>query len=231
MVSDNSTSSDGEANASVDKPANEAVSSKKIKGKFPNKIHKAEREKLKRDQLNELFFELGRELEPTRQNNGKASILCDATRFLRDLIIHVGSLRKENASLLNESHYVTLEKNELQEDITALETEISRLQKQLQERMHHNHPPISEPNCSVLHSKDSSIAPLFVVPLSQGLHQTLTDAAELPSPPKTSLCVSRPHARYPNPTDSWPLEFLCRNQKASGRVGNFKESHEGVDEA
>lgn len=45
--------------------------------------------------------------EPERQNNGKASILGDATRLVRDLIQQVESLRKENAALVTESHYVS----------------------------------------------------------------------------------------------------------------------------
>jgi len=45
--------------------------------------------------------------EPARQNNGKASILGDATRILRDLIVQVESLRKENVALVTESRYVS----------------------------------------------------------------------------------------------------------------------------
>ncbi|KAK1308098.1 Protein disulfide isomerase-like 5-3 [Acorus calamus] len=40
-----------------------AFSNKKNPGKVPRKIHKAEREKLKHDHLNELFVELGNALE------------------------------------------------------------------------------------------------------------------------------------------------------------------------
>lgn len=46
--------------------------------------------------------------ETSRQNNGKASILVDATRLLRDLLAQVEVLRKENVALMNESHYVSL---------------------------------------------------------------------------------------------------------------------------
>lgn len=45
--------------------------------------------------------------EPDRQNNGKACILSDTTRIVRDLIAQVESLRKENAALQTESHYVS----------------------------------------------------------------------------------------------------------------------------
>lgn len=46
--------------------------------------------------------------EPTRQNNGKASILGDATRLLRELLSQVHCLKRENVALLSESHYVSL---------------------------------------------------------------------------------------------------------------------------
>jgi hypothetical protein len=45
--------------------------------------------------------------EPDRQNNGKACILSDTTRILKDLLSQVESLRKENNTLKNESHYVS----------------------------------------------------------------------------------------------------------------------------
>ena len=46
--------------------------------------------------------------EQTRQNNGKASILDDATRLLHHLLTEVKCLRRENVALLSESHYVSL---------------------------------------------------------------------------------------------------------------------------
>lgn len=44
--------------------------------------------------------------ELNHQNNGKAFVLCEATRFLKDLFAQIECLRKENASLLSESQYV-----------------------------------------------------------------------------------------------------------------------------
>lgn len=126
--------------------------SKNKPGKVPRKIHKAEREKLKRDSLNVLFLKLSDTLgmlflsnlpvttqylilmhpskliynawlwaikqmvhnflpsiypEPAHQNNGKASVLSNATRILRDLLAQVDCLKKENTTLLSESHYVS----------------------------------------------------------------------------------------------------------------------------
>lgn len=45
--------------------------------------------------------------EDVKQNNSKASILNDATKILRDLIVQVESLRKENANLITETQYVS----------------------------------------------------------------------------------------------------------------------------
>lgn len=107
----------------------------KCKKKAPRKVHKAEREKHKRDLLNDLFVDLGNMLEADRQNNGKACILTDTTRILRDLLAQLESLRKENSTLQNESHYVTMERNELQDENSVLRNEILELEKELATRL------------------------------------------------------------------------------------------------
>ncbi|XP_077214130.1 transcription factor BHLH062-like [Tasmannia lanceolata] len=202
---------------------------KKNPGKVPKKIHKAEREKLKRENLNELFIELGHALEPARQNNGKASILGDAARILRDLLAQMECLKKENAALLTESHYVTIETNELRDETIVLETEIGKLHHELHERMQSGpawsngrdvapslmqnaNPAASLPEdqrtlpvVDPVFQPQPIVGPVLVIPLHH----------ELPSqaPPKPSSHVSRPQARYPTPLDSWPLKLL--NQELS----------------
>ncbi|GMI87634.1 POPEYE [Hibiscus trionum] len=131
------------------------VSCSEDKGKGSKRIHKAEREKLKREHLNELFLDLANALDPNQPNNGKASILCEAARLLKDLFSQIGSLKKENAFLLSESHYVNVEKNELKEENSTLETQIQELnesppnfqQTQLPSHIHGDHPgfPAVEP--------------------------------------------------------------------------------------
>uniref|UniRef100_A0A0D9X1S7 BHLH domain-containing protein n=1 Tax=Leersia perrieri TaxID=77586 RepID=A0A0D9X1S7_9ORYZ len=106
--------------------------------KVPKRIHKSEREKLKRDKQNDLFTELGNLLEPDRQNNGKACVLGETTRILKDLFSQVETLRKENSALKNESHYVALERNELHDDNSMLRSEILELQNELRTRMEGN---------------------------------------------------------------------------------------------
>jgi len=112
-----------------------SVMNKKCEKKVPKKIHKSEREKRKRGTQNDLFNELGAMLEPDRQNNGKACVLGDTTRILKDLVSQVESLRKENITLKNESHYVVLERNELRDDNSLLRNEILELQNKLRMRL------------------------------------------------------------------------------------------------
>ncbi|CAN6363316.1 unnamed protein product [Urochloa humidicola] len=114
----------------------------------PKKIHKAEREKLKRDQLNELFLELGSMLDLDRQNTGKATVLGDAARVLRDLVTQVDSLRKEQSALLSECQYVSSEKNELQEENATLKSQISELANELFARMANSSLSLSSPGMS-----------------------------------------------------------------------------------
>ncbi|PNT74702.1 transcription factor BHLH062 isoform X2 [Brachypodium distachyon] len=112
------------------------VMNKKREKKAPKKAHKSEREKRNRGTQNDLFTELGAMLD--RQNNGKACVLGDTTRILKDLVSQVESLRKENVTLKNESHYVVLERNELRDDNSILRNEILELQNELRVRLQSN---------------------------------------------------------------------------------------------
>ncbi|KAK3220835.1 hypothetical protein Dsin_014805 [Dipteronia sinensis] len=118
---------------------------KKNQGKVPKRIHKAKRERLKREHLNDLFLDLGSVLELTQQNNGKATVLNEATRLLKDLFGQIESLRKENVSLLSESNYVTVENNELVEENSALESQIEKLQTEIEARISHSKPDLNVP--------------------------------------------------------------------------------------
>ncbi|CAA7395056.1 unnamed protein product [Spirodela intermedia] len=160
-------------------------------GKVPKKIHKSEREKQKRDQLNDLFYELGNALEPARQNNGKASILSDAARLLQDLHTRVESLRRENAALAAESRHKTAEKDELRDEKAALEAEIQRLQNELQERL----------------QSSSSAFMAVTQPAATSSPEQQLAAAVAPSN------LSRPQARYPTPADSWPMQILSQQER------------------
>ncbi|XP_010257057.1 PREDICTED: transcription factor bHLH47-like [Nelumbo nucifera] len=221
-----STAKAKEVSQVSEKPACSSLPNKRNHGKIPKKIHKAEREKQKRDHLNELFHELGISLEPARQNNGKASILGDSTRLLRDLLAQVESLKREHAALLSESHYVTIEKNELKEENSVLEAEIEKLQTELQERVqckptwdaataqmqHKNsgsHLPEDHLRLPVVDAKLQSapVGSVFVIPFHHEL-KAYPEPMSTHAPSNPPSQVSRPHARYPTPSDSWPAQLL-----------------------
>ncbi|KAJ1276231.1 hypothetical protein BS78_05G198900 [Paspalum vaginatum] len=132
------------ANAAAETPADGSLNHRSQE-MIPKKTHKAEREKLKRDQLNDLFVELSSMLDLDRQNAGKASVLGDAARVLRDLMTQVESLRKEQSALVSERRYVSSEKNELQDENTTLKIRISELQNDLCAMMGNSSLGISNP--------------------------------------------------------------------------------------
>ncbi|XP_066392646.1 protein IRON-RELATED TRANSCRIPTION FACTOR 3-like [Miscanthus floridulus] len=159
---------------------------KKCKKPAPRKIHKAEREKLKRDHLNDLFVELGNMLEADRQSNGKACILTDTTRILRELLVQVDALRKEHSNLQNESHYVTMERNEMQDENGMLRKEISELQNELTMRVSgspagwghdtaRSDPPL--PHSTAVFSSEQAMQPPTIASIVFPLQQPLAPSA------------------------------------------------------
>lgn len=99
------------------------------------KTHKADREKLRRDRLNEQFMDLGNALDSDRPRNDKATIIADAILMLKDLTAEVQKLRAEHTSLSDESRELIQEKNELREEKAALKSEIDSLSVQYQPRL------------------------------------------------------------------------------------------------
>jgi hypothetical protein len=72
------------------------------------KVHKADREKLRRDRLNEQFGELAGVLDPDRPKNDKATILGDSVQVVKELRAEVKRLKYEQTTLLDESRDVSL---------------------------------------------------------------------------------------------------------------------------
>ncbi|KAL3698433.1 hypothetical protein R1sor_012509 [Riccia sorocarpa] len=99
------------------------------------KVHKADREKLRRDRLNEQFAELAGVLDPDRPKNDKATILGDSVQVVKELRAEVKRLRIEHTSLLDESRDLAQEKTELREEKATLKNETEHLQTQLQQRL------------------------------------------------------------------------------------------------
>lgn len=99
------------------------------------KVQKADREKLRRDRLNEQFLELGNTLDPDRPKNDKATILTDTVQMLKDLTAEVNRLKVEYAALTEESRELTQEKTELREEKASLKSDIENLNVQYQQRL------------------------------------------------------------------------------------------------
>lgn len=77
---------------------------------------------------------------------------------------------------------VAIEKNELKEENVAMEAQIKRLQSQIDQ------------------AAGQVVGPVFVVPIQND--------PKLYTEPKIGSNVSKPHARYPLPSDSWPFNIL-----------------------
>ncbi|KAL6640217.1 hypothetical protein ACP70R_022066 [Stipagrostis hirtigluma subsp. patula] len=99
------------------------------------KVQKADREKMRRDKLNEQFQELGNALDPDRPRNDKATILGDTIQMLKDLTSQVNKLKTEYKSLSEEARELTQEKNELRDEKASLKSEVDNLNNQYQQRM------------------------------------------------------------------------------------------------
>lgn len=102
---------------------------------FARKIQKSDREKLRRDKLNEHFQDLGNVLDSDRRKNDKATIVIDAIQALKDLTSEVSRLRSEHVALYRESNELTLENKELREDKTSLLSDVSALEVQYQQTL------------------------------------------------------------------------------------------------
>ncbi|KAK2973529.1 hypothetical protein RJ640_010584, partial [Escallonia rubra] len=218
----------------VDKSLIGSHPSKKNQGKIPKRVHKAEREKMKREHLNDLFLGLANTLELTDPNNGKASILSETARIVKDTLAQIECLKRENAALLSESQYVTIEKNEIQDENSALQAQIEELQCLLKEgkaqsKLDLNETPTESqgPELPSYYSENSfrlpamqpqmqqapSVSPVFVIPIcSDSQVYTDPDTAKLATKPVSN--VSKPHARYPTPADSWPSQLLEKRPEA-----------------
>ncbi|XP_074316383.1 transcription factor bHLH47-like [Silene latifolia] len=232
-VSDDDRLLNEESDAPEDAVDDGSYPNKKKCCRVPKRALKAEREKLKRDHLNGLFDKLGSLLELSEQNNGKASILNETIRLLKDMISQIQSLRMENATLLSESHYVTIEKNELKEENSALELQIKSVQGELEEKVGISKPDLNVPapecwqpetgphfpggHLSQPPPTDTSthqppiLAPMYVIPINPDFH-TFQKADIAPDPP---VPVRKPHPRYPTPADSWPLHLLSKQPETT----------------
>ncbi|CAA2959781.1 transcription factor bHLH47-like [Olea europaea var. sylvestris] len=206
----------------VEKSPSRVHSSKKKQGQVPKRIHKAEREKMKREHLNDLFLALANSLELSDQNNGKAFLLNEASRVVTETLVQIKSLKRENAGLLSESQYITMEKKELQDENSALEAQIENLQSELKARVSESQLDLNmaPPECNlqeVASDNDQprlpsiqpgqqqvqTVSPLYILPVCSNIQAYVE-----PSIDQLALKPSKPHARYPTPADTWPSQLL-----------------------
>ncbi|CAL9137256.1 unnamed protein product [Musa acuminata var. zebrina] len=119
MVSDDPSTTINESNVATES----TVGGKKNQSGVPKKIHKAEREKLKRDQLNELFLVVG-------HNQTDKTIVRLPYWVILPQYSDISSRIYQWATHMA----VATERNELKDENTTLQAEISQLQKELQGR-------------------------------------------------------------------------------------------------
>eukprot|EP00249_Psilotum_nudum_P018540 c26856_g1_i1 orf=63-1520(+) len=162
------------------------------------RVHKADREKQRRDKLNRQFSELARVLDPVRPKIDKATILVESLQALKDLHTEVKQLKEEHIFLLKESHDLTQEKNELREEKLGLKNETQQLQIQLQ-RYLHAMPPWVTLDRSVM----GAAAFPYPVPVPQPV--------SLPSPdshqalPLRSFVSPMPYSLFPPSLGAFPM--------------------------
>jgi len=119
-----------------------------------------------------------------------------------------------------------MEKNELKEENCSLETQIEKLQGEIQARVAQSKPDLNvPPNLELepleqsnfpgqslqLHTMEPNLqqgSAVLLVPFRPDLQ------ASFPAPnvnevaPNSSSVISKPHARYPTAADSWPSQLL-----------------------
>ncbi|CAM0873929.1 unnamed protein product [Alopecurus aequalis] len=141
-------------------------------------------------------------LDHDRQNSGKATVLGDAARVLRDLVTQVESLRKEQSALLTERQYVGSEKNEMQDENATLKAQIIELQNELCARMRNN--SLNPSSLGMSHPIGSSSANLATQPTR---HHIWGNASNLSTVPMV----------HPTNTPS-PLQNQLHQSVGSGQV-------------
>lgn len=124
-----------------------------------------------------------------------------------------------------------MEKDELRDENLALQAEIQKLQNELRDKVQSNPswrngmetaaPSVPQPSTAALPMQQPPpvVGPIYVIPplnqepptYPQDTSTTLTLAA----PSNPPLNVTRPHARYPTPSDSWPLQILSQQHRTA----------------
>ncbi|KAJ1418368.1 Myc-type, basic helix-loop-helix [Sesbania bispinosa] len=188
------------------------------------KVQKADREKLRRDRLNDHFHELGNALDPDRPRNDKATILTDAIQMLKDFTTEVNKLKMEHKALSEESRELMQEKNELREEKASLKSDIENLNAQYQQRVRIMFPWTAvEPFCCH-ESPYSYPVPIPIPPSPISMHPSLQpfpffgnqNPGHIPSPCSMYVSFSAPT----NPA----IELPSSQYASTSHASNQKES-------
>ncbi|PSS12051.1 Transcription factor bHLH121 like [Actinidia chinensis var. chinensis] len=137
-------------------------------GATARKVQKADREKLRRDRLNDQFLELGKVLDPDRPKNDKASILTDTIQIVKDLTAQVNRLKAEYTTLTEESRELTQEKNDLREEKASLKSDIENLNGQYQQRLRATFPWATMDHSVMMHPPSYPMPMPMPVPIPPG---------------------------------------------------------------
>ncbi|XP_065857382.1 transcription factor bHLH121-like [Euphorbia lathyris] len=193
------------------------------------KVQKADREKLRRDRLNEQFLELGKTLEPDRPKNDKATILVDTIQVLKDLTAEVSKLKAEYATLSEESRELMQEKNELREEKASLKSDIENLNVQYQQRVRVMFPWGAVDPSVVMGPAYSYPVPVPVPPGSIAMHPSLQpfpffgsqNPGAIPGPCSTFI----PYATSANPPNEHQnVQYAASSSHISSKQDSISES-------
>ncbi|KAG9149580.1 hypothetical protein Leryth_021526 [Lithospermum erythrorhizon] len=160
------------------------------------KVQKADREKLRRDRLNEHFLELGNTIDPDRPKNDKASIISDTIQMLKDLTSEVNRLKAEHTALTDESRELTQEKNDLREEKASLKSDIESLHGQYQQRIRTMNPWMGMDHSVVMHPPSYTYSlpmPIATGPMHMPMHPSMQAYPFVPSPCPTFVPFMAPN--------------------------------------
>ncbi|XP_050888184.1 transcription factor bHLH121 [Lathyrus oleraceus] len=187
------------------------------------KVQKADREKIRRDRLNDQFHELGNTLDSDRPRNDKATIISETIQVLKDITAEVDKLKTEHKALSDESRELIQEKNELREEKASLKSDIENLNSQYQQRVRVMPPWTSMDHSVVMSSPYPYPVPMPIPPAPVSIHPHMQHFPYFGNPNPghiPSLCsMYIPFSAPPNP----PIEMPSAQYASTSHMLNRKE--------
>ncbi|KAG6603910.1 Transcription factor bHLH [Cucurbita argyrosperma subsp. argyrosperma] len=192
------------------------------------KTQKADREKLRRDRLNEHFHELGNTLDPVRPKNDKATILTDTIQTLKELTAEVNRLKADYEALSEESRELTQEKNELRDEKASLKSDIENINAQYQQRLRVMFPWATMDPSEVMVPPYSYPVPVSVPPGPIPMHPSLQpftffgnqNPGAIPNPCSTFV----PYTAAVHPPNGQPSAQYASNSHISSKQDSRSRS-------